>query len=292
MQTFITITGLSLILIGVVVGLFSALHKRSEISLFCSVVIFVGLVLIFYQRVEEVSIKGVGTIKTAKEQAINDAQAIADIKRRIENQSATIDTVAERAAETKALTEDLTKKREAADEAVKNIEKSVNSAQSRMKSFSSTMAILDEQTRQAQRMAIALTEAVTAILNVKGERGRPVLLTYKIEQIERFRAILHQMRISDEDINRAVSQFDNRIKDDHVRRILQSLDEQLPQNKKVNNRISGVDYAAVSSWDMKRLRDTLMSNGIEPKGELMERILDFEYYQKTRRLRREEGNQF
>ena len=67
------------------------------IIFFSSIVMLVGLALLFNENITEFTINGVGTIKTAVEQAQTDAQEIADIKERIWNQSATIDIVSDRA---------------------------------------------------------------------------------------------------------------------------------------------------------------------------------------------------
>jgi hypothetical protein len=65
----------------------------------CLLCVFLGLILILYKRVTEVTIPHIGTIKAAAEQATADANAIAELKRRVENQSATVDLVAKTAAD-------------------------------------------------------------------------------------------------------------------------------------------------------------------------------------------------
>lgn len=84
--------------------------------------VFIGFVLILSDRIIEISINRVGTIKAAADQAKIDAQAINQIKQRIENQSATIDLVAKTASEYKRLFEDLSKKNEAATDKLKIID--------------------------------------------------------------------------------------------------------------------------------------------------------------------------
>ena len=56
---------------------------------------FAGIFVMLQDRVVEVSIENVGTIKAAAQQATQDAEAIAELKNRIQNQSATIDLIAE-----------------------------------------------------------------------------------------------------------------------------------------------------------------------------------------------------
>lgn len=77
-----------------------------------SLVLCAGLVLILSDRITELTIPGVGTIRTVTEQAIIDAKTVADIKdqvssikTRVENGSATVDLVASEATKAKEMSE-------------------------------------------------------------------------------------------------------------------------------------------------------------------------------------------
>jgi hypothetical protein len=69
------------------------------------IAVFTGVFLLLFDRITEVSVQGVGTMKAAAASAKADAQEIADIKKRVENQSATIDMVASKASQAEALTQ-------------------------------------------------------------------------------------------------------------------------------------------------------------------------------------------
>lgn len=84
--------------------------------------IFVGIFLLVQDRVLEITIKGIGTIKAAAEQAVLDAKQVAEIRQRIEAQSATVDLVAKQAADAKRLSEALSTKSELANQKLKNID--------------------------------------------------------------------------------------------------------------------------------------------------------------------------
>ena len=60
----------------------------------CLIAVFAGIVLIMQDRALEITIKGVGSIKAAAEQAILDAKQVTEIKDQIVAQRATIDIVA------------------------------------------------------------------------------------------------------------------------------------------------------------------------------------------------------
>ncbi|MDA2933229.1 hypothetical protein MYX82_02685 [Acidobacteria bacterium AH-259-D05] len=72
----------------------------------CLLAVFAGIVLMVLDRATEISIKGVGTIKAAVEQVSQDAKQIAEIRERIENQSATVNLVAREASEAKKLVQE------------------------------------------------------------------------------------------------------------------------------------------------------------------------------------------
>lgn len=88
------------------------LYAESKASLKVSFPIFgfmafAGLLLLLNERVTEVSFGKLGTIKAAAQQAVAEANEITEIRKRIENQSATVDLVAKQASESKALSEQL-----------------------------------------------------------------------------------------------------------------------------------------------------------------------------------------
>lgn len=91
----------------------------------CLIGVFVGIVLIFNERAVEITIKNVGTIKAVAEQAKVDAQTIADIRQRIEGQSATVDAVAKTAFDAKRISEEVEKKSQEADRRLKEIDDAV-----------------------------------------------------------------------------------------------------------------------------------------------------------------------
>lgn len=91
------------------------LPYKSWVFAVCLLVVFVGIFLLVQERATEVTIRGVGTIKAAAEQASVDAEAIAEVRRRIEAQSATVDLVAQQATKAQRLGEELSEKSRSAE---------------------------------------------------------------------------------------------------------------------------------------------------------------------------------
>lgn len=94
----------------------------------CSLAVFAGLVLILHERITELTVEGVGTIKTAVQQVTSDAQTVAELKERVENQSATVDLVAKEASKAKSLSEEVADKNKRAEDKLETLDKAINMA--------------------------------------------------------------------------------------------------------------------------------------------------------------------
>jgi methyl-accepting chemotaxis protein len=90
-------------------------HKGSAITL-CLIGVFAGLALVLQDRLTELTVEGVGTIKSATERVQADAKAVTELRERVENQSATVDLIAKEASKAKALSEEAAKKNLEAEE--------------------------------------------------------------------------------------------------------------------------------------------------------------------------------
>lgn len=97
----------------------------------CLVALFAGVFLRVQDRATEITIKGVGTIKAAAEQASVDAKAIAEVRKRIEAQSATVDLVAQQATNAQRLGEQLSEKTQAAEKKLGEIDKALVAARTK-----------------------------------------------------------------------------------------------------------------------------------------------------------------
>lgn len=105
-------------------------HDNYKVALFslCLIAIFVGLVLIFQDRVTELTVKGVGTIKAVTQQVQSDAKAVAELKERVENQSATVDLIAKEASKAKEISEEVADKNKLAEEKLDTLNKTIAKA--------------------------------------------------------------------------------------------------------------------------------------------------------------------
>ena len=105
----------------------------------CTIAVFAGLVLTFQDRITELTIKGVGSLKAATIQAEEKLAEIEQIRTRVEAQSATIDLVAKDAKEAKQLTEDIKSKSDEVEEKVKKIDSTLEQATAQTKELASLL---------------------------------------------------------------------------------------------------------------------------------------------------------
>jgi len=120
--------GILVLINAIVIALWFAIHGHSQtksIIFICTLAVGVGLVLLFYERVTQMDLPGGTSIKTVVETARADANAVSDLRKRVEAQSATVDLVAEEASKATSLVEELTRKNAEADHKLAALDKSV-----------------------------------------------------------------------------------------------------------------------------------------------------------------------
>lgn len=101
---------------------------RTAVISICSLAVFAGVVLIIKDRITELTVPGIGTIRAATAQVITDAKTIADLRDRVENQSATVDLVAKQASSAKALSEAVEEQNSRARQKLDTLDKAIEDA--------------------------------------------------------------------------------------------------------------------------------------------------------------------
>lgn len=97
-----TIVGILFIVSAIVAGFILIIKFNKSKLAICTIsglAVFAGCFFILQERITKLTIKGVGTIIATAEQIQIDAETIAELKNRIQNQSATIDIVSRKAIE-------------------------------------------------------------------------------------------------------------------------------------------------------------------------------------------------
>lgn len=103
-----TVLGTLLILFGIGFAVAALFRKASAFKNPTTVVLpafFIGAALLFSNRITELTIPAIGTIKAATVRATTDAATINALKKRVEDQSATVDAVAAQAEKAQKLSQ-------------------------------------------------------------------------------------------------------------------------------------------------------------------------------------------
>ncbi len=137
---------------------------------------------------------------------------------------------------------------------------------------------------QVKKLAVSISDPIASSLATSDNAFTYVHLKYKIEQIENIRQILKELEIPNKEIDDALNVFTKRIRRDHMRRILNHTNKSLPESNKIFANIKDIN---TDEWTLDKVRALLNENKIEPDGELKEVILDLEYWEIHKRLRRE-----
>ena len=143
---------------------------------------------------------------------------------------------------------------------------------------------INETKTTFHELAVTLTEPVTTSLALQGNWMVYMRLKDKIEQIENVSNSLRKLGVSEKDIEKAIAPFTSMISYNHKQRILYLLNEQLPNNKKLFKDISEIN---TNKWSLKQIYIVIKDNNIKPSEQLHDAILDLEYYEKHKKLRRE-----
>jgi len=150
--------GILLVLNGITVSFWWIMthgsHKGSMLTL-SFLAVFAGIAFLISDRITELSMKGIGTIKAAANQATADANVVAELKNRVEAQSATVDLVAKEAADAKQLVDALSEKNSKAEKKLSQLDQSINDGNLAVKElqlytqFNSTVLAAQNDNRQA-----------------------------------------------------------------------------------------------------------------------------------------------
>ena len=112
-------------------------HRGSMVTL-CGLAVFAGVFFVLQERVTEITFQGFGTIKAAANQAKSDASEVNQIKRRVQEQSATIDLVAHEAADAKKLIDELSRKSDLVDQKLRAVDKTLDKASKTLSELETT----------------------------------------------------------------------------------------------------------------------------------------------------------
>lgn len=135
--------------------------EKSDVNKICFLLVFVGLAFIFGDRITEISLPGLGTIKTAAIKATADANVITELKKSSEDK---LEAVVKKVADVEQLFDDFSKKNSKAEEKLSQLNESINEGNLAVKElqlstqFNTTILAAQNGNRPAYDQLLAWSE--------------------------------------------------------------------------------------------------------------------------------------
>ena len=138
---------------------------------------------------------------------------------------------------------------------------------------------------QLKELGLSLSAPVVDSLAMSGKLLQYIPLKYKLERVEKIRENLKKLGASDQEIEEACSTIYQRVTSDHLRRVLYNLKNGNPEKGSL---FVGLDDGKMDDMDATKLATFIVENKLTKNAETEELIQDLEFFQKNRKLRREE----
>jgi chromosome segregation ATPase len=209
-DTILQIIGLIIIITPISITIWSFIRSKpyAKPMLLVSVIsVFIGLPLIIINRITEITVGRVGTIKAATKQVTLDAEEVSKLRKRVESQSATIDLVAQNATDAKKLSteaknlyEDLSNKNILADKELKNISKKILPLESKAKSLSTLIRKRRKEILHLQELLDIQQLMIASIAGSRSDYEKLTKIAGKISRIQTYvnSAIYNGLGFSDQ----------------------------------------------------------------------------------------------
>ena len=138
---------------------------------------------------------------------------------------------------------------------------------------------------QLKELGLSLSSPIVDELAVSGRWMQYIPLKYKLKLVEKIADNLKKLGASQQEIEEVCSSIYDRIKEDHLRRILQSLKKANPGRETL---FEGIDDWNMDNWDKNKILEFLKKEKLNKDKETEEDFLDLDYFLKNKKLRRED----
>lgn len=142
---------------------------------------------------------------------------------------------------------------------------------------SEAYAAIDE----VKSLAISISSPVASLMAVSSS-FQYLHLQYKLEYAEEIRNSLKELNISDEKIDSALSPLYERVSDDHIKKALWALNEQLGKEQKIFKNYDEIDP---ESWPLDAIKRESKKLGVN----IDEKIKEYEYFVQNKKLLKPES---
>ncbi|NTV19046.1 MAG: hypothetical protein HGA83_06425 [Bacteroidales bacterium] len=137
---------------------------------------------------------------------------------------------------------------------------------------SEAYAAIDE----VKSLAISISSPVASLMAVSSS-FQYLHLKYKLEYAEEIRNSLKKLKISDEKISSALSALYDRVSEDHIKKALWALNEQLGEGQKLFKSCDEIDP---DSWPLDAIKRESKKLGVN----IDDKIKEYEYFVQNKKL--------
>src|SRR5574341_805899 len=138
---------------------------------------------------------------------------------------------------------------------------------------------------QLKELALALTSPIIGELAVSGRMFQFIHLKYKLEDVKKIAQTLAKLGASEDEIQEVCGVIYDRVRSDHIRAILHQVKI---ANEDKDNLFIDFDNWKFSEWDKARVEKFIKDNSLIVSQEANELITDLDYFLSTKKLRRED----
>ena len=112
------------------------------------------------------------------------------------------------------------------------------------------------------------------------------MLKYKLEHVEKIASALRKLGASESEIENVCATIFQRVRSDHIKNAISSLKK---ANKDKSALFDSCEDWGIHDWDKNKLEAFIQEHTLGKNEEVVEWIRDLDYFEQTKKLRREDN---
>ena len=136
-----------------------------------------------------------------------------------------------------------------------------------------------------KELSLVLSTPIVDELALSGRMLEYMRLKYKLEHVEKISSALRKLGASESEIENVCATVFQRVRSDHIKAAIRSLKK---ANKDKSAVFDGCEDWAIHDWDKDKLEAFIREHALDKNEEVVEWIRDLDYFEQTRKLRRED----
>jgi Sec7-like guanine-nucleotide exchange factor len=138
---------------------------------------------------------------------------------------------------------------------------------------------------QLKELSLVLSAPIVDGLALSGRMLQYLHLKYKLEHVEKISSTLQKLEASESEIKDVCATMFQRVRSDHIKAALLCLKK---ANKDKSAVFDGCEDWDIHDWDKDKLEAFIHEHALDKNEEVIEWIRDLDYFEQTKKLRRED----